>query len=197
MEIQWAGRREDEPFGPITSRIRMLRARRRDERRGCDALDGCDLPIDAGPLALVVLAVAVVLFIVFVSPWVVVIALGLAELTGLVVIAAGFWLWKTLARRPWHVTATSVDVPDVQQWEWRIVGWRQAKKLVAELRSQLSSGVSPSAIRSEMSIEASPHPPGPPPRRDGSPYRLDLMVILGGGILLAAALAVVIVLVNL
>jgi len=92
---------------------------------------------DLGAATLVLLAVVVVAVVV-----IPLLLFGIELILLGLLIAAGI-VGRTLLGRPWIVRATPLD-PDVEEWGWRVVGWRRSNRVIEEVAASLGAGLDPS-----------------------------------------------------
>ncbi|MDP1849485.1 MAG: hypothetical protein Q8K79_16970 [Solirubrobacteraceae bacterium] len=113
-------------------------------------------------LALGVIATAMIVFLVI---WPIV-AIAL-ELVILALLFLASLAGRVLFRKPWTVFARSAGLGEPRVHEWRVVGWRDSSRLIADVRA---------ALRSGGELPAGAVTTGPPPQAlprvgRGSPQR--------------------------
>jgi len=114
-------------------------------RRARTALDIGDAVGAVGHLADFLGGVAAVVFVLlFVAATVWLSPLTVCVVV-LVVAAAGVWSLGVLLRRPWVVLHASADGSVVQKW--RVVGWREAHRVMVEASEQLQTVGDASPVR--------------------------------------------------
>jgi hypothetical protein len=89
---------------------------------------------ELGLWAVVIVVVGAVLF--FAAPPLAALLVGLGELVLVLVAAIGVLVWRTLRRSAWSVVARS----ETEQYRWRVVGYRRARRLVRAASESIRAG---------------------------------------------------------
>lgn len=92
---------------------------------------------------MLLVVLAVVLGLVLYGPAVLASVLIAVEFLIFLLLSVALAVFRTLFRRPWKVTARNADG---REWTWQQVGYRSSRKLVAEIKQGLQSGLVPTGI---------------------------------------------------